>query len=114
VPTYDYLCDACNHAFEAFQSITAAPMTECPQCKKAALKRLIGAGSGPIFKGTGFYCTDYRSPGRKQDESVDRHKKAAKDVKEASSGSSGSPPATPSAPGPSAPGSTSGTNGTKT
>lgn len=82
MPTYDYQCDACQHAFEAFQSITASPLTECPECKKPALRRLIGAGAGPIFKGSGFYCTDYKSSTRTQDESVERHKKAAKDVKE--------------------------------
>jgi putative FmdB family regulatory protein len=87
MPTYDYQCDACHHAFEAFQSITAAPLVECPKCQKASLKRLIGAGAGPIFKGSGFYCTDYKSTARKQDESVDRHKKAATDVK--SSGTEG-------------------------
>lgn len=89
MPTYEYQCDECHHAFEAFQSITANPLTECPECKKSALKRLIGAGAGLIFKGSGFYCTDYKSSSYKQDASVDRHKKAAKDVKE-SSGSTGS------------------------
>ena len=89
MPTYDYQCEACNHAFEAFQQITAAPMVDCPECKKPSLKRLIGAGAGPIFKGSGFYCTDYKHTSRKQDESVDRHKKAAADVK-ASTNASGS------------------------
>jgi putative FmdB family regulatory protein len=84
MPTYEYQCNDCQHAFEAFQSITANPLTDCPECKKPALKRLIGAGAGLIFKGSGFYCTDYKSTGYKQDESVDRHKKAAKDVKESS------------------------------
>jgi putative FmdB family regulatory protein len=100
MPTYDYLCEACSHAFEAFQQITAAPMVECPQCKKPSLKRLIGAGAGPIFKGTGFYCTDYKHSSRKQDESVDRHKKAAAEVKATNGapGSSPSPTPPPSSP----------------
>jgi len=99
MPTYDYQCGDCNHTFEAFQSITAAPLTECPECKKQALKRLLGAGAGLIFKGSGFYCTDYKSNSRKQDESVERHKKAAKEVKE-STGSNGAsaPSSTTSAP----------------
>jgi putative FmdB family regulatory protein len=99
MPTYDYECESCHHAFEAFQSITAPVLTECPECKKPALKRLIGGGAGLIFKGSGFYCTDYKSKGYKQDESVDRHKKAAKDVKE-SSGTGAASPA-PSTPAPS-------------
>ncbi len=108
MPTYDYLCEACSHAFEEFQSITAAPMVDCPECKKPSLKRLIGAGAGPIFKGTGFYCTDYKHSSRKQDESVDRHKKAASEVKastapaqpNASNGASSS--SSPSGPSPNA------------
>ncbi len=58
MPTYDYLCTACGHRFEAFQSIKADPLTECPMCK-GAVKRVIGAGGGFIFKGSGFYITDY-------------------------------------------------------
>lgn len=61
MPTYDYICDACEHEFEEFQSITAAPLKKCPACKKAKLRRKIGAGAGIIFKGSGFYETDYRS-----------------------------------------------------
>jgi len=86
MPTYEYQCAECQHAFEAFQSITANPLTECPECKKQALKRLIGSGAGLIFKGSGFYCTDYKSTSRKQDESVDRAKKAAKEVKDSTGG----------------------------
>jgi putative FmdB family regulatory protein len=92
MPTYDYQCEACSHAFEAFQQITAAPLVECPQCKTPSLKRLIGAGAGPIFKGTGFYCTDYKHSSRKQDESVDRHKKAAADVKASTNGATAPSP----------------------
>ena len=59
MPTYDYKCTACNHTFEYFQPMSAAPLTECPQCK-GNLRRIIGTGSGPIFKGSGFYQTDYK------------------------------------------------------
>ena len=61
MPTYDYECDACDHAFELFQSITAGRIRKCPECGKLKLKRLIGAGGTIIFKGSGFYQTDYRS-----------------------------------------------------
>jgi putative FmdB family regulatory protein len=60
VPTYDYKCDACGHAFEQFQSMSAAPVRKCPKCGKLKVKRLIGTGAGLIFKGSGFYITDYR------------------------------------------------------
>jgi putative FmdB family regulatory protein len=63
MPTYEYECDACGHAFEQFQSITAAPIKKCPICKKSRVRRLIGRGAGIIFKGSGFYQTDYRSDG---------------------------------------------------
>jgi len=61
MPTYAYACEQCGHEFEAFQSITAKPMRKCPVCGRSALKRLIGTGAGILFKGSGFYCTDYRS-----------------------------------------------------
>ena len=60
MPTYDYKCDACGHAFEQFQSMSAEPIRKCPACKKLKVKRLIGTGAGLIFKGSGFYITDYR------------------------------------------------------
>ena len=65
MPTYDYKCDACGHQFERFQSITAAPIKRCPECGKAKVRRLIGTGAGLIFKGSGFYITDYRDSGYK-------------------------------------------------
>lgn len=69
MPTYDYLCEACEHTFEEFQRITAKTLRKCPKCGKQKLKRLIGTGAGILFKGSGFYETDYRS---------DSYKKAAK------------------------------------
>jgi len=60
MPTYEYECGACGHAFEALQSMTEAKLVKCPACKKNKLHRLIGTGSGVIFKGSGFYETDYK------------------------------------------------------
>jgi putative FmdB family regulatory protein len=65
MPTYDYQCDACGHRFEKFQSITAAPIRKCPKCGKRSVRRLLGTGAGILFKGSGFYITDYRSEGYK-------------------------------------------------
>ena len=59
MPTYDYKCNNCNHRFEILQSMNDEFLKNCPKCKKDKLERLIGAGSGLIFKGTGFYITDY-------------------------------------------------------
>jgi len=61
MPTYEYECDACGHRFEAFQSITDSPLRKCPECGQLKLTRLIGTGGAIIFKGSGFYATDYRS-----------------------------------------------------
>ena len=65
MPTYDYQCRACGHKFEKFQSITAAPVRKCPVCGRNRVKRLFGTGGALIFKGSGFYATDYRSDGYK-------------------------------------------------
>jgi len=61
VPTYDYKCNACDHRFELFQSMSEGIKRKCPECGKLKLERLIGTGSALIFKGSGFYETDYRS-----------------------------------------------------
>jgi len=73
MPTYEYICEKCGHEFEAFQSISARPLRMCPEksCARkkwgrGRVKRKIGAGAGLLFKGSGFYTTDYRSEGYKQ------------------------------------------------
>ena len=71
MPTYEYQCPDCNHVFEEFQSITAKPRRDCPVCGGKKVKRLIGAGSGLIFKGSGFYQTDYRSESYKKAASAE-------------------------------------------
>jgi len=85
MPTYDYLCDNCGHKFEKFQSITARPIRKCPKCGRKQLKRLIGAGAGIIFKGSGFYETDYRSESykeaKKKEEKTATEAKDKKDTK---------------------------------
>ena len=81
MPTYDYICDACTHEFEAFEPITSQPQTECPICKVPRLRRKIGPGAAILFKGSGFYQTDYRS---------ESYKKAAKAEKSSSEGTAAS------------------------
>ena len=71
MPTYDYVCDGCGHAFELFQSMTDAVKRTCPKCKKKKLLRLIGAGGAIVFKGSGFYQTDYRSDSYKKGAAAD-------------------------------------------
>ncbi len=96
MPTYEYICDKCGHHFDLFQSISAQPLTVCPKelCAqktwgKGKVKRAISGGAGLIFKGSGFYITDYRS---------EKYKEAAK--KESSAASSSSPSSKDSKPAP--------------
>lgn len=77
MPTYDYLCDACEHRFELFQSITDDPVKVCPQCGKRKVRRLIGPGGAVIFKGSGFYITDYRSESYKKAAAAEKSDGAA-------------------------------------
>ncbi len=72
MPTYEYQCEACDERFEVFQSITAKPLRKCPECGKNKVKRLIGTGAGIIFKGSGFYETDYRSDSYKKAEKAEK------------------------------------------
>jgi putative FmdB family regulatory protein len=85
MPTYDYVCDACEHAFEEFQGFNDQVLTKCPQCGKKKLRRLFGSGAAVLFKGSGFYETDYRS---------DSYKTAAKKDQEAAKPASGDGAAT--------------------
>ncbi len=66
MPTYDYVCDACEHEFELFQSIKERVKRKCPECGRMKLRRLIGPGAAIVFKGSGFYKTDYRSEAYKK------------------------------------------------
>jgi putative FmdB family regulatory protein len=72
MPTYEYLCDACEHQFEEYQSITAESLRKCPECGRKKLRRMIGPGAAIIFKGSGFYQTDYRSESYKKAASADK------------------------------------------
>ncbi len=74
MPTYDYLCDACQHQFELFQPISEPPKRKCPACGQLKLRRLIGPGAAVVFKGSGFYCTDYRSESYKKGASAEKSK----------------------------------------
>src|SRR5690348_1281567 len=80
MPTYEYHCDACEHNFDEFQSMSEPALTKCPECGKKKLRRVFGTGAAILFKGSGFYETDYRS---------ESYKKAAKAEQEAGSKSSG-------------------------
>ncbi len=79
MPTYDYRCDACEHEWEVFQSITAKPLRKCPKCGRLKARRKIGSGAGIIFRGSGFYQTDYRSESYKK--GAEAEKKAAEAAK---------------------------------
>lgn len=78
MPTYDYECDACQHKFEEFQSMSDKALKKCPQCKKAKLRRLFGTGAAVLFKGSGFYQTDYRSESYKSAAKAEQDSSAAK------------------------------------
>jgi putative FmdB family regulatory protein len=72
MPTYDYECDACGHAFELYQGINDAKQKKCPACGKLKLRRLLGTGAAIVFKGSGFYQTDYRSESYKKAAAADK------------------------------------------
>ena len=77
MPTYDYECQACDHTFEYFQSMNDKVKRKCPECGRMKLIRLIGAGGAVIFKGSGFYATDYRSADYKKSAEADKPKKTS-------------------------------------
>ncbi|MGI9014201.1 MAG: FmdB family zinc ribbon protein [Phycisphaerales bacterium] len=91
MPTYDYECNACGHRFELFQSMSAPVKRKCPKCNKQKLERLIGTGAGIIFKGGGFYETDYRSESYRK--AAEKESKAGSPAASESSSSSDSTPA---------------------
>ncbi|MDY7109909.1 MAG: zinc ribbon domain-containing protein [Planctomycetota bacterium] len=80
MPTYEYVCDHCEHQFELFQQMTDPVKRKCPECGRLALRRLVGAGAGVLFRGNGFYQTDYRS---------DSYRKAAEAEKTSANGGDG-------------------------
>ncbi len=91
MPTYDYQCEACDHAFEEYQSITAKQIRKCPSCGQRKLVRLIGTGGGVIFKGSGFYQTDYRSTEYKKSAEAEKKTGETSKPKEKSSKGESSP-----------------------
>ncbi len=93
MPTYDYECDACGHEFELFQQISEPVKRKCPECSKLKLRRLFGTGAAVVFKGSGFYETDYRSDSYKKGEekakkSSEKKTEKKSDAKSKSSGDS--------------------------
>jgi putative FmdB family regulatory protein len=106
MPTYDYECSACGHRFEELQSFTDSPLTRCPKCKKNKLSRLFGGGGAIIFKGGGFYETDYRRAGETNSEKAETEKsenktetktEAKTEAKSETKAESTSPPPPPAA-----------------
>ena len=89
MPTYEYICEVCDHNFEVFQSIKAKPIRICPECGQKRVKRLIGCGAGLIFKGSGFYETDYRSEGYQKAAKAEKEKSDPGNGKSESAKSSG-------------------------
>ncbi len=91
MPTYDYVCDKCGHEFEAFESIMADPQKHCPKCETDSLRRKIGPGAAILFKGSGFYITDYRSDSYNKAAKADTSSSGASTKSgDSGSGSSGS------------------------
>ncbi|MHC4415620.1 MAG: FmdB family zinc ribbon protein [Planctomycetota bacterium] len=84
MPTYDYLCEDCGHEFELFQSMTDRVRRKCPECGMPTLRRQIGSGAGVIFRGSGFFQTDYRSESYRK--AAEAEKKAAEGKKKAAEG----------------------------
>ena len=86
MPTYDYICNECKKMFEYFQTMSAKPLTDCPACKKNSLRRIISGGTGLIFKGSGYYLTDYKNKkiknSDKKDNMAKKKEKSNKEKKE--------------------------------
>ena len=86
MPNYDYVCGSCGEDFEFFQSMTDDPLMDCPSCEEPTLKRKIGIGAGIIFKGSGFYQTDYKNSSNSSEETSSSEPKK-KESNESSSSS---------------------------
>ena len=112
MPTYDYICDDCGHEFEAFEPITSKPQTDCPTCKVPKLRRKIGPGAAILFKGSGFYQTDYRSESYKKAAKAEKSSTDTSGGTKGESGSSGSSSSTATASTSTSSGSKSSSNGT--
>jgi putative FmdB family regulatory protein len=95
MPTYEYHCDACDHDFEEFQSITEASLKKCPQCGRLKLRRVYGAGGAIIFKGSGFYQTDYRSESYKAAAKAEQESSKPASDKASSNGAAETPAPAP-------------------
>ncbi len=83
MPTYDYVCEGCGHGFEHFQSMTSRRLRKCPECGERKLERLVGAGAGLIFKGSGFYETDYKRAGTSGRSGTSSTSESSSDTKSA-------------------------------
>jgi len=101
MPTYEYKCDACGHQFDEFQSFRDDPLKVCPKCHAEALRRLFGTGAAILFKGSGFYETDYRSESYKKAARADADAGKGTNGKAESNGKSEAPAKTETKPSPS-------------
>ncbi len=97
MPTYEYQCDACQHNFDEFQSFSDPPLKKCPKCGKLKLRRLIGTGAAVIFKGSGFYQTDYRSESYKAAAKAEQESAKPASDKPAANGTTDTAASTPAA-----------------
>jgi putative FmdB family regulatory protein len=93
MPTYDYVCEACNHEFELFHSIKEGAKRKCPECGRLKLRRLIGPGAAIVFKGSGFYQTDYRSESYKKAAAADKPADKSADTADKPKGAADKPAA---------------------
>ncbi len=89
MPTYEYECDACGHRFDEFQSMSEPALRKCPECKRKKLRRLFGTGAAVLFKGSGFYETDYRSESYKSAAKADKEAGAKKSDGDGAAGTNG-------------------------
>lgn len=95
MPTYDYRCGNCEHEFELFQKMSDSPKRKCPECGKNTLERLIGTGAAVLFKGSGFYQTDYRSESYKKSAKSDSGDSSSKGESKSEPKPADSKPASP-------------------